>query len=137
MYDVPYMLHVFLITCYNYQYKFSSLCFLHIIPFSQNWMTPTFIWSYWWSFPVLHTRVGSLKWRIFYRIHRWRVPVLDEFCFYVYVTKPLCTKPTYIISGTTYNKHAYKVMEYGWKPAPVLAYQFSQNSISHQCNEED
>ena len=41
-YSVPGRMHVFLIPCDNYQYKFAILGVLHIIPLSQNLMTPFF-----------------------------------------------------------------------------------------------
>ena len=53
----------------HYQYKFASTGLLNIIPLYQNWMNPTFPLFAWWLFPVLHTRIQRLKWKIVYRIH--------------------------------------------------------------------
>ena len=49
--------------------------------------------------------------------------------FYVFVTKPQCSKPTYVVPGTNYNNHLYNVTEDGRKPVPVLVYQLYQNNV--------
>ena len=60
---VPDTLHIFMIPCDNYQYRFANISLLHVITLSHNWMTPIFILSGWWLFPVLSTHVQRLKCR--------------------------------------------------------------------------
>ena len=54
-------MHVFMNIYYNYQYKFSCIRFWNVFTLSQNWISPQYLSSDWWSSHVLFTRIHMLN----------------------------------------------------------------------------